>query len=189
MARSTSTRRTGRDLRARGRVVTRAYVDDERANESSKIPDGPTGAWHRTGDVGWIDADDRVWIVGRKTHRIEQASGIAYPVPTENVCDLHPRVRRSALVGIGPRGAQRAVLVIEPAGDLVRSAAEKARIAEEIGAWRRDRQRAIGPNEPVDISATLFCADFPVDVRHNAKIRREDLAAWATRVLGQRTSA
>ncbi len=177
------------EICARGPVVTRAYVGDDRANELSKISDGTNGSWHRTGDVGWIDDADRLWIVGRKTHRIDSVNGVAYPVPTENVCDLHPRVRRSALVGVGPRGAERAVLVIESTADGSRSAVHQAEIAAEIAAWLRDRQCVVGPNEPVDIAATLFRADFPVDVRHNAKIRREILAEWATTILGKGKSS
>lgn len=176
------------EICARGPVVTRAYVDDDRANDLSKIPDASSDPWHRTGDVGWIDDEDRLWIVGRKAHRVETKCGAAYPVPTENVCDLHPSVRRSALVGVGPRGAQRAVLVVEAEDGAARGAVNEARLAAELAAWRRDRQQPVGPNVPVEIADTLFRADFPVDVRHNAKIRREVLADWATHVLARRTT-
>ncbi|MBL8861501.1 MAG: AMP-binding protein [Planctomycetes bacterium] len=168
----------------RGPVVTRAYVDDPRANALSKIADGELGTWHRTGDVGWIDDADRLWLAGRKAHRIEQQHGAVYPVPVENACDLHPLVSRSALVGVGPRGAQRAVLVVEPHDGRVPRGAEARQLADELAALRRERLRAAGPHRPPEIAATLFHADFPVDARHNAKIRREELAAWAERRLG-----
>jgi acyl-CoA synthetase (AMP-forming)/AMP-acid ligase II len=165
--------------------VTRAYVDDERANTLSKVPGDAGSRWHRTGDVGWIDDEDRLWIVGRKAHRIEAAGGTYFPVPVENVCDLHGSVRRSALVGVGPRGAQRAVLVVEPADGRIPSGADARRVIVELDALRAERLRAVGPNRPPAITATLFHRDFPVDARHNAKIRREDLAAWAERKLSE----
>ena len=34
------------------------------------------------------------------------------------------------------------------------------------------------------IKEVLFHQNFPVDIRHNSKIYREALAAWATRELG-----
>ncbi len=164
----------------RGPVVTRGYVDDESASALSKIEDG-AGFWHRTGDIGWIDASDRLWLVGRKAHRIQGAHGTTYPVPTENVCDLHTRVRRSALVGVGEVGGQRAILVIETADDHIPRGAEAQRLTSELDALRAQRLHAVGPNRPPQVAATLFRRDFPVDVRHNAKIRREELAAWAAR--------
>lgn len=165
------------EICVRGPVVTRGYCEDPRADAASKIAD-PSGAWHRTGDVGWFDADARLWIGGRKAHRIESADGLHMPVPVENVCDLHPRVRRTALVGVGPRGRQRAVLVVEPLKGRL-PPAEAADVARELEALRAERLRPVGPNRPPAIEHTLFHPAFPVDVRHNAKIRREDLAAWA----------
>jgi acyl-CoA synthetase (AMP-forming)/AMP-acid ligase II len=170
------------EICVRGAVVTRSYFDDPAANEASKIADG-SGPWHRTGDVGWFDADGRLWIGGRKAHRIEDAGGIHMPVPVENVCDLHPRVRRTALVGVGARGRQRAVLVVEPV-EASSSRAQAATLAQELDALRLERLRPVGPNRPPRIAATLFHRAFPVDVRHNAKIRREDLARWAAQQVG-----
>jgi acyl-CoA synthetase (AMP-forming)/AMP-acid ligase II len=171
------------EICVRGPVVTRAYVDDERANTLSKVRDDAGSTWHRTGDVGWIDDDDQLWIVGRKAHRIESSDGALFPVPVENVCDVHAAVRRSALVGVGPPGAQRAVLVVEPADGRIPRGADSRRVIAELDALRAERLRAVGPNRPPTIAATLFHRDFPVDARHNAKIRREDLAAWAERKL------
>lgn len=173
------------EICVRGPVVTRAYFDDDRANALSKIPDDG-GAWHRTGDVGWIDGDARLWIVGRKAHRIESADGVHYPVPVENVCDLHPGVARTALVGVGAPGAQKSVLVVEAADGGVPRGERARRIARELDAMRAGRLRPVGPNRPPVIAATLFRRDFPVDVRHNAKIRREDLAVWATERIERR---
>ncbi len=163
------------EICARGPVVTRAYFEEPRADALSKIPsDG--GPWHRTGDVGWFDDAGRLWIVGRKAHRIETADGAFDPVPVENVCDLHPRARRTALVGAGPRGAAQCVLFVEPEkGAFPRSEAERAAFTGELEALRAERLRPVGPNRVPNITRTVFTRSFPVDVRHNAKIRREEL--------------
>jgi hypothetical protein len=39
-----------------------------------------------------------------------------------------------------------------------------------------------------DIDVFLPCNALPVDVRHNSKINRQELAEWATKQLSNRTS-
>ena len=46
----------------------------------------------------------RFWYCGRKSQRVETGSGPLFTECVEAVFNTHPDVRRSALVGIGPRG-------------------------------------------------------------------------------------
>jgi acyl-CoA synthetase (AMP-forming)/AMP-acid ligase II len=149
----------------KGPMVTRRYHDDDAATAAAKIPDGD-GFWHRMGDVGRLDADGLLWFLGRKSHRLETEHGVLWPVPLENAFDTTRGVARTALVGVGPRGRERPVLVVEsraPRRELLPRL--RARAAELPGAGVVD--------------GVLFHRAFPVDVRHNAKIRREDLKRWA----------
>ena len=102
----------------------------------------------------------------------------AKPLCTEQVepvFNTHPDVRRTALVGIGERGAQRPVLCVELNAGVAR--AEQARIAEEL------RHLGEGFVHTAKVETFLFHPRFPVDIRHNAKIGREKLAAWAAKQL------
>lgn len=181
------------EICVRGEVVTRAYADDIAATERSKITDGRAtardgrrslrdgqGTWHRTGDAGYLDEEGRLWTVGRMAHGIPTPTGTRWPVPLENVCDLHPRARRTAFVGVGTPTEKRPCLVIEPLPSAwPRSAAERAQFAAEMRALVRARARPGSP-APIDMpDRVLFHRSFPVDVRHNAKIRREELAVFA----------
>lgn len=162
----------------RGALVTPRYLDDERADALAKIPDGE-GVWHRMGDVGRLDSDGRLWFLGRKAHRLETELGVLYPVPLENAFDVTQGVARSALVGVGPRGAERPVLVVErtqPA-EAVRELLPRLR--------RRSSELAAAPETSAGapIQDFLFHPHFPVDARHNAKIHREELKTWAERSL------
>ncbi len=164
------------EITVRGPQVTRAYYRAEHHDRLSKIADPSGGFWHRMGDLGYLDDRGRLWFVGRKSHRVETATQILYPVPCEEVFNTHPAVHRSALVGVQREGAVVPVLCVE----LERSArgADRQRLTEEIlgiGA-RHDHMRAV--------RTVLFHRGFPVDIRHNAKIKRTDLAAWATKRLG-----
>jgi acyl-CoA synthetase (AMP-forming)/AMP-acid ligase II len=158
----------------RGALVTREYAEDRDATLRAKIRDEDGSVWHRMGDAGWIDDDGRLWIVGRVSDRIETRAGVVWPVPVENACDVHPRVRRTALVGLGARGHEVPTLVVEPArNERPRGAIEERRFHAEIEALRRATAVAGSPVEPARIERVLFERALPVDVRHNAKIRRD----------------
>lgn len=156
------------ELVVRGEQVTREYEQEPAHTLAAKIRDGAR-VWHRMGDVVRLDELGRMWFQGRKSHRVETADGPLYPVAIENIFNTHAAVRRSALVGIGARGSQEPVLVVE-LHDAGRSSAE---LACEILAHGR-RVPAARP-----VSRVLFHRAFPVDVRHNAKIDRPALARWA----------
>jgi acyl-CoA synthetase (AMP-forming)/AMP-acid ligase II len=133
---------------------------------------------HRMGDLGYFDAQGRLWFCGRKSQRVVTARGTLCTEQVEPVYNTHPEVRRTALVGIGDRGAQRAVLCVELRDDIARS--QQPRIADEL------RHIGDGFVHAAQVDAFLFHPRFPVDIRHNAKIGREKLAAWAARQLRRR---
>jgi acyl-CoA synthetase (AMP-forming)/AMP-acid ligase II len=161
----------------RGAQVTREYERDEAATARAKIPDGDT-VWHRIGDVGRLDEEGWLWFQGRVSHRLETERGLVMPVGIENVFDLHERVRRSALVGVGDPGRERPVLVVEAEPGTPRGRRARAELAAEI-------LRTPLPG-PVSVERLLFRDALPVDVRHNAKIKRGALKRWAATELARR---
>ncbi|WP_222565436.1 olefin beta-lactone synthetase [Novilysobacter antarcticus] len=128
---------------------------------------------HRMGDLGYLDARGRLWFCGRKSHRVETAAGPLYTEQVEPVFNTHPRVRRTALVGVGTFGAQQPVLCVELAPGVHR---------REWPAIERDlREMARTCPSLAAIQRFALHPGFPVDIRHNAKIGREKLALWAAR--------
>jgi olefin beta-lactone synthetase len=165
------------ELVVKGPVVTRTYYRREQATALAKISDGNTW-WHRMGDVGYLDERDRIWFCGRKAERVQTANGTLFTVPCEAIFNQHPDVFRSALVGIGPAGNQKPVIVIEPhAEEFPASADTIARFTGEL--------LKLGTANPMTdgILTVLFHRSFPVDVRHNVKISRDKLAVWAAERL------
>jgi acyl-CoA synthetase (AMP-forming)/AMP-acid ligase II len=159
------------EITVRGPQVSHAYLNRPEATRMAKIADPDGGVWHRMGDVGYRDNSGRVWFCGRKSHRVVTSKGTLYTIPVEGVFNTHPLVFRSALVGIGSKGAQRPVLCVELESRASR--VEQERIRRELlelgGAYPHTR----------GITEILFHPAFPVDIRHNAKIFREKLAVWA----------
>jgi len=171
------------ELIVTGEVVTREYVTRREANALAKIEDGHR-IWHRMGDVGYFDGADRFWFCGRMAHRLLTASGPMYTIPCEAIFNGHSDVFRSALVGIGPCGAQRPAIVIEPwPGKLPRGAQARERFVQQLRELGSAQQHTLG------ITDFLFMAALPVDIRHNAKIFRERLAVWAEKQLAKSSTS
>lgn len=156
-----------------GEQVTWAYFQDPQATADSKIIQGDR-IWHRMGDLGYLDGQGRLWIVGRKSHRVQGQNHTYYPVCAEGIADQHPDVLRSALVGLGQAPEQKPALVLQLSKPkMIRDMAERNRISREV------RERLAEHSVYGDVKQVLFHKDFPVDPRHNAKIDREALARWA----------
>ncbi len=158
------------EIAVSGDLVTQQYFDKPRANELAKIKAGDRN-WHRMGDLGWQDSKGRIWFCGRKSHRVTTANGLLFTIPCEAIFNNHPKVFRSALVGIGPPSQQRPAICIE----LVQSA--KSRNEDQ---FRKQLLELAQKNKLTqEIKTVLFHKSFPVDIRHNSKIFRERLAVWA----------
>ena len=161
------------ELAVTGPQVTQRYVTRVEANAFAKMTDSQGRIWHRIGDVGRLDAQERFWFCGRKTHRVETAAGPMYSIPCEAVFNMHPNVYRSALVGVGTPGKQKPVMYIEPKQDCFpETDAAKSQMTQEL--------LALGKANPLTerIDTIRYLKAFPVDVRHNAKINRELIAEW-----------
>lgn len=167
------------EITVAGPTATDAYFAREAQTRLAKIvealPDGGTRTVHRMGDVGYVDAQGRLWFCGRMSHRVVTSGGPLYTEQVEPVFNVHPRVRRTALVGVGPSGAQRPVLCVELQPGV--AAGEWPAVEQAL------RAIAVGHAHTACIDVFLRHPGFPVDIRHNAKIGREALAAWATKEL------
>ena len=101
-----------------------------------------------------------------------------YSIPCEAIFNRHPEVRRAALVGVGPRGQQQPVIIVEPmAGHLPHERIARARFLGQL--------RSLALSNPLTDGIRHFMVRrrLPVDIRHNAKIFREKLAVWAAERL------
>ena len=164
------------EITVAGPSATDSYFNRDAQTAQAKIrerlADGGERIVHRMGDLGWFDEDGRLWFCGRKSQRV-----VADELTTlcteqvEPVFNTHPAVLRTALVGIGRKGAQTPVLLFELKPD---AKVEPAGVADEL--------RHVGEGFVHTAKVEHFIhypKPFPVDIRHNAKIGRERLAAWA----------
>ncbi len=112
--------------------------------------------WHRTGDAGWLDAEGRVWLLGRAAEKLPAvgslaglpAAALSYPFAIE--CALReefPGIRMAALNWDGKR-----VLVVGGKPDDGRKAAIH-HAADRFG-----------------MEEVVYLNSLPLDRRHQAKI-------------------
>jgi olefin beta-lactone synthetase len=149
----------------------RLWHTERRARRSR--PEGHDHArWHRSGDVGHLDAEGNLWIEGRVAHLIHTAQGVVTPVPLEIAAETVAGVTRAAAVGVGPVGIAQVVLVVETQAGL--NGAAPADLRNAIRA-------AVG--EEIAVAAVWTVKHLPVDIRHNAKIDRTAVSVQMEQIL------
>jgi acyl-CoA synthetase (AMP-forming)/AMP-acid ligase II len=114
-----------------GRILVRG--DRVAPDPIRSDPDG----WLDTGDVGTIDADGRLWLLGRASNMV--AGGVT-PAEIEQPVAALDEVQASAVVPVSRRDGPRLVLAVQPAANAA-AAAVQARVvtmASERG-WTLDR--------------------------------------------------
>ncbi|WP_288023909.1 AMP-binding protein, partial [Arthrobacter sp.] len=160
-----------------GEILVRAPHVKERYDrlwitqeQSASIP-----GWHRSGDVGHFDDAGRLWVEGRLAHVLTTPAGVRTPVAAELAAEQVPGVARAAVVGVGPAGVQAAVAVVETVPPAKHSGLAGTGLAAQV------RSAAAGVG--LELSAVLAIDAMPTDIRHNSKIDRTALSAWASRML------
>jgi acyl-CoA synthetase (AMP-forming)/AMP-acid ligase II len=162
-----------------GPMVTQEYFRRPDLTALAKIRDPQTGRMrHRMGDVGYIDEQGRLWFCGRKSHRVVTLLRTYFTECVEGIFNTHRSVFRTALVGVARNGIIQPVLCVE----------RESRQSSQGEPWLTDtdlQEELLKLGEQFELTREIktirFHPNFPVDIRHNSKIFREKLAAWASK--------
>ncbi|MDR1254777.1 MAG: AMP-binding protein [Puniceicoccales bacterium] len=151
--------------------ASEAYANDLPATEKAKIVADDV-VWHRMGDLGYLDEKGRLWFCGRKAECVITRSGKTYYTECcEAIFNACPEVFRSALIGCRQGSTTSPAMVIEPKIMPMRRK-DKEILLDRVRQW--SKQCAF----TCDIEKFFLHKNFPVDVRHNAKIHRLKLAHY-----------
>ncbi|MER5457510.1 alpha/beta fold hydrolase [Micromonospora sp. NPDC002389] len=131
-----------------------------------------TSGWHRTGDVGYLDPEGRLWVQGRLAHILLTSDGVLAPVGIEQQVESVPQIARAAVVGVGPPGVAKVVVIAETLPGTRHARLASRELADAV------RAATVPP-----VAAVLVVPSLPTDIRHNSKIDRTRLRRWAERVL------
>ena len=163
------------EIAVSGPVVTAEYFGRPQATALAKMHDARGGLWHRMGDVGYFDVQGRLWYCGRKSHRVVTPAGTLFTEQVEPVFNTVPGVFRTALVGVDYKGVTHPVICVELGG----AAGPAERTWREIEQDLRNAGQRHEHTQRIDVFLEYLPGSFPVDVRHNSKIFREQVAKWA----------
>ena len=115
------------EVLVRGYSVMQGYLDDPEATATAVDPDG----WLHTGDLGELDPDGRLRIVGRKKDMFIVGGFNAYPAEIEGFLLEHPAVAQVAVIGVpDERLGQVGKAFVVPKSPVTE---------EELLRWSRDR--------------------------------------------------
>jgi non-ribosomal peptide synthetase component E (peptide arylation enzyme) len=99
------------DICCDGPSVHLGYHNNPAANAEAFLPDG----WFRSGDLGMIDPDGNLRIVGRLKEMINRGGKKFFPREIEEILYTHRQVLYAAIVGIpDPRLGERNCLCLVP---------------------------------------------------------------------------
>ncbi len=153
-----------------GEIVVRAAHLRDRYDRlwATTLQASRNPGWHRTGDVGHLDAAGALRIEGRLAHVVTTSAGPLTPVGLEQAA-IAAGAQQAAVVGVGPRGTQQVILIVTDPGR-----------GHLVDAQEREHYRRACS---YPFAAVLRTDAFPVDIRHNSKVDRIALAHWADGIL------
>jgi long-chain acyl-CoA synthetase len=118
--------------------VQREYYRDADATARTWTPDG----WLRSGDLGYLDDDGFLYLVGRKKDLIIRGGHNVYPTDIEAVIHEHPAVREAAVVGVphAVLGEDVAAFVVTRPGESIAADELQSFCADRLADYKRPRQ-------------------------------------------------
>ena len=141
----------------RGSLVMAGYYKNPAATaEASRH------GWHHTGDIGYLDADNYLYIVDRAKDMIITGGFNVYSAEVEQVLMQHPAVRDCAVIGLpDDKWGERvtAVLQLQP-GQAVTPGALKDFVKERLGSVKTPKQVEIWPDLPRSRLGKVLKADI-----------------------------
>jgi long-chain acyl-CoA synthetase len=166
------------EIQFRGPTLFKGYWQDPEATAAAFTEDG----WYKTGDLGQLDERGRLVLHGRKKDVIVLPNGFnVYPEDIENALRV-AGIRDAVAVETEPGRIEVVVLAPDP-GDAPR---DPAVVRERVEAAIKTANRTLGANQR--ISGWLLWPDDDFPRTHTLKIRRNQVADWASVERGRRAA-
>jgi acyl-CoA synthetase (AMP-forming)/AMP-acid ligase II len=133
------------EIVVRGSLVMQGYYGDPEATAAAS-----RHGWHHTGDIGYLDEDNYLYIVDRAKDMIITGGFNVYSTEVEQALMAHPAVQDCAVVGRpDEKWGERVVAVVQlrPGGEV--DAGELIAFAKErIGSVKAPKEILVWPDLP-----------------------------------------
>lgn len=144
-----------------GLHVCKSYYNYPEATKATKIVDDKGAVWHRTGDLGYLDSDNRLWLVGRVHNAIERGNEWLFPVKAEILLKRLPFAKHVAFLGISdPLIGERTCAVVSP------HASQDLQRADEL----TNDIRNLLERYDIAVDFAILLDEIPMDPRHHSKV-------------------
>jgi long-chain acyl-CoA synthetase len=131
--------------------ATFEYHNDADKTRSSRHPNG----WSTLGDVGYVDADNFLYLTDRKAYMIISGGVNIYPQEAENVLVTHPKVTDVAVFGVpNDEFGEEVKAVVQPE-TMPSSAEDAAALGKELIAYCRSQLADIKCPRSIDFRDEL----------------------------------
>lgn len=149
------------ELIVSGAHVCGEYYNNPEAFRRAKVRDRDGKVWHRTGDVGILDEEGRLWLVGRVHNVILRDGKPLFPVRAEILLKRLPFVRQAAYLGMADsrHGELACAVVSLREGQEVE---ERRRYREEVFTWLN--------HHGIPVDEVRIVEAIPMDPRHYSKV-------------------
>ncbi|CAJ1934073.1 unnamed protein product [Sphenostylis stenocarpa] len=147
----------------RGQQIMKGYLNDEKATAATIDADG----WLHTGDIGYVDDDDEIFLVDRAKELIKFKAFQVPPAELEDLLMSHPSIADAAVVPQNDDAAGEVPVAFVVSYDLTEEAV-KDFIAKRVVFYKR-------------LHKVYFVQSIPKS--HTGKILRRELRAKLARII------
>ena len=127
------------------------YHNDPTKTTSSRHPKG----WSTLGDVGYLDADNFLYLTDRKAYMIISGGVNIYPQEAENVLISHPKVVDVAVLGVPNEDFGEEVKAVVQPAQMPSDETEAAQLSAELIAYCRSQLADVKCPRTVDFREEL----------------------------------
>lgn len=153
-------------------------------NRPAETEEAFSGGWFHTGDLGKIDEDGYLTIVGRKKEMIIASGFKVFPREVEEVIHQHPKVKEVAVVGIPDpvRGENVKAFVVLKEGESASAEELEEHCRKNLAAFKVPRMFEF-------VEAIPRTASGKTLNRMLTKVKVKDLMERSVKSIDRRTSA
>jgi fatty-acyl-CoA synthase len=156
----------------RGEIVVRGslvmggyYKNPDATAEASRH------GWHHTGDIGYLDEDNLLFIVDRAKDMIITGGFNVYSAEVEQALLAHPAVQDCAVIGLpDDKWGERVTAVLQlRAGQSVSETEVRAFVKERLGSVKAPKQVAVWPDLPRSKVGKILKAEVKAQLKAAAE--------------------
>lgn len=154
------------ELVVSGAHVCENYYNNLEAFKSTKIKEVNGKIWHRTGDVGVLDEQGRLWLVGRVHNTIMRANQYLFPVYAEILLKRLDFIRQAAFLGIEDIQLGEKACAAFSLKDEFKP--------EDMEEYTAVIKRLFDENK-IPLDKIMMVKEIPMDPRHHSKVEYSKL--------------